>query len=174
MRGVGRQHTLAGKRYSLTHGCCRRHCFCCAAGSIVYFGENINSMAGQHWQSFATQDYFDEHGVFYNAVVSGPALFTLLVVLVREACMQLLGCRAMPACTALWCGCCVCAGLLGAAIAEAKASSRTADLGGSGGVAGQHRNPPAAQTPRMHHTLLATSFCCQGLHVTTWPSLCLY
>jgi hypothetical protein len=48
----------------------------------VYFGENINSVAGQHWQSFATQGYFDEHGVFYNTLVSGPALITLLAVLV--------------------------------------------------------------------------------------------
>jgi hypothetical protein len=40
-------------------------------------------MAGQHWQSFATQDYFDEHGIFYNTVISGPALLTLLLVLVR-------------------------------------------------------------------------------------------
>jgi hypothetical protein len=50
----------------------------------VYFGENINSVAGQHWQSFAMQDYFDEHGVFYNTLVSGPALITLLAVLVSE------------------------------------------------------------------------------------------
>lgn len=51
-------------------------------GSLIYFGENINSVAGQHWQSFATQDYFDEHGIFYNVVVSAPALITLLTVLV--------------------------------------------------------------------------------------------
>jgi hypothetical protein len=49
----------------------------------VYFGENINSVAGQHWQAFARQDYFDEHGIFYNSIVSGPAIITLLMVLVR-------------------------------------------------------------------------------------------
>lgn len=48
----------------------------------MYFGENINSVAGQHWQAFARQDYFDEHGIFYNSVVSGPAIITLLLVLV--------------------------------------------------------------------------------------------
>lgn len=57
---------------------------CMPAGCLVYFGENINSVAGQHWQLFATQDYFDEHGVFYNAIVSGPALITLLTVLVSK------------------------------------------------------------------------------------------
>jgi len=51
---------------------------------LIYFGENINSVAGQHWQSFATQDYFDEHGIFYNVVVSAPALITLLTVLVSK------------------------------------------------------------------------------------------
>lgn len=51
-------------------------------GALVYFGENINSVAGQHWQAFARQDYFDEHGIFYSSIVSGPAIITLLMVLV--------------------------------------------------------------------------------------------
>lgn len=76
---------------SCVTSCCQLMCSSCCvyaafAGSLVYFGENINSVAGQHWQSFATQDYFDEHGVFYNTIVSGPALITLLTVLVRNVC----------------------------------------------------------------------------------------
>jgi hypothetical protein len=59
----------------------------------VYFGERVNGLAQQHWQAFATQDYFDEHGVFYNAVVSGPALVTLFTVLVGRS----LVCGAPPA-----------------------------------------------------------------------------
>jgi hypothetical protein len=51
----------------------------------VYFGEPINRAAGRHWQEFASQDYFDGHGVFYNALVSAPALVTLFTVLVRGA-----------------------------------------------------------------------------------------
>lgn len=66
-------------------------------GSLVYFGENINSVAGQHWQAFARQDYFDEHGIFYNSVVSGPAIITLLTVLVRA------GWAAAAAATVLSC-----------------------------------------------------------------------
>lgn len=53
-------------------------------GSLVYFGESINSLAGQHWQAFATQNYFDRHGTFYSTIVAGPAVVTLIAVLVRE------------------------------------------------------------------------------------------
>jgi hypothetical protein len=49
----------------------------------VYFGERVNALAGQHWQAFAGQDYFDSHGIFYSIMVSGPAVFNLVAVLVR-------------------------------------------------------------------------------------------
>ena len=53
------------------------------AAGIVYFAERINDLAARHWQSFATQDYFDAHGIFYSAVVSAPLLATMFVILVR-------------------------------------------------------------------------------------------
>ncbi|KAF8060550.1 TMEM18 [Scenedesmus sp. PABB004] len=53
-----------------------------ALGSVVYFGERINALAGRHWPAFAGQDYFDRRGVFYCVMVSGPAVVNLLIVLV--------------------------------------------------------------------------------------------
>lgn len=58
------------------------------AGSVVYFGENINKVAAQHWQSFATQDYFDSRGIFYSVMVSGPAVVNLFTVLVGMTACQ--------------------------------------------------------------------------------------
>eukprot|EP00878_Enallax_costatus_P033982 GHUV01037578.1.p3 GENE.GHUV01037578.1~~GHUV01037578.1.p3 ORF type:complete len:108 (+),score=29.25 GHUV01037578.1:892-1215(+) len=58
------------------------HCCCFLTGSVVYFGERINKLASQHWQSFSTQNYFDDHGAFYSVLVSGPALFNLFAVLI--------------------------------------------------------------------------------------------
>ncbi|KAK2078442.1 hypothetical protein QBZ16_003282 [Prototheca wickerhamii] len=53
------------------------------AAGIVYFAERINDLAARHWQSFATQDYFDAHGIFYSAVVSAPLLATMFVILIN-------------------------------------------------------------------------------------------
>jgi hypothetical protein len=53
-------------------------------GAAVFFGERINGLAGQHWQAFAGQDYFDSHGIFYSIMVSGPAVFNLFAVLVSS------------------------------------------------------------------------------------------
>eukprot|EP00775_Hariotina_reticulata_P008072 gene8072-8267_t len=53
-----------------------------ALGGFVYFGENINSTAAQHWRQFSSQNYFDDHGVFYGALVAAPSLITLFTVLI--------------------------------------------------------------------------------------------
>eukprot|EP00882_Tetradesmus_deserticola_P015009 GHRQ01015976.1.p5 GENE.GHRQ01015976.1~~GHRQ01015976.1.p5 ORF type:complete len:100 (-),score=22.38 GHRQ01015976.1:815-1114(-) len=53
-------------------------------GAAVFFGERINGLAGDHWEAFAGQDYFDSHGIFYSIVVSGPAVFNLFAVLVSR------------------------------------------------------------------------------------------
>lgn len=44
--------------------------------------ERINSIATQHWQSFARQNYFDKHGVFVGAVLGAPLLLIMFVILV--------------------------------------------------------------------------------------------
>lgn len=60
----------------------------CAA---VLLGERLNGLAAAHWRSFATQDYFDARGVFYSAVVGGPVLLNLLLVVA----LYLLQCTAL-------------------------------------------------------------------------------
>jgi hypothetical protein len=62
----------------------------CAA---VLLGERINAFAARHWRLFATQDYFDARGVFYSAVVGGPVLLNLVLVVA----MYLLQCAALLA-----------------------------------------------------------------------------
>lgn len=60
----------------------------CAA---VLLGERLNALAAAHWRHFATQDYFDGRGVFYSAVVGGPVLLNLLLVVA----LYLLQCTAL-------------------------------------------------------------------------------
>lgn len=57
--------------------------FFCSA-TVVYFAERINSIAAQHWERFATQAYFDSHGIFCSAVLSAPLLLSMFVILVRS------------------------------------------------------------------------------------------
>ena len=55
---------------------------------FVRSAERLNVVAGQYWQEFATQNYFDRQGVFFAIMISGPLLFDCLVMLmlfVREA-----------------------------------------------------------------------------------------
>lgn len=55
---------------------------------LVRTAEKLNAVAGQYWQEFATQNYFDRQGVFFAIMVSAPLLFDCLVMLMlflREA-----------------------------------------------------------------------------------------
>lgn len=56
-----------------------------AAVGIVYFAEQLNRLGAVHWERFATQNYFDPRGVFITAVVSGPLLLIMFIVLVRHS-----------------------------------------------------------------------------------------
>ncbi|KAH9757941.1 transmembrane protein 18 [Citrus sinensis] len=49
----------------------------------VYFAENLNRVLGSNWKRFATQNYFDPHGVFLSALWSGPLLFIAIIILVN-------------------------------------------------------------------------------------------
>ncbi|KAL4447541.1 hypothetical protein ABPG75_004760 [Micractinium tetrahymenae] len=48
---------------------------------LVYFAERLNRLAGQHWRSFARQNYFDPQGIFASALLSAPLLLIMLVIL---------------------------------------------------------------------------------------------
>lgn len=65
--------------------------FCLASG-VTYMGETLNRLGSKHWEMFSSQDYFDQRGVFFTAVVSCPLLFTTLIVLINYliTCSQLL------------------------------------------------------------------------------------
>ncbi|KDO83943.1 hypothetical protein CISIN_1g031229mg [Citrus sinensis] len=49
----------------------------------VYFAENLNRVLGSNWKRFATQNYFDSHGIFLSALWSGPLLFIAIIILVN-------------------------------------------------------------------------------------------
>ena len=48
----------------------------------VYLAEWLNSILANNWKSFATQNYFDSHGLFLSVLWSGPLLVVAIVVLV--------------------------------------------------------------------------------------------
>mgnify|MGYP005998788271 CR=1 FL=1 len=47
-------------------------------GSATY----INAYGQEHWEEFATQDYFDENGFFVSVVISLPLLLLSVLILV--------------------------------------------------------------------------------------------
>jgi hypothetical protein len=60
--------------------------------ALVFMAERINTLCSQHWQTFATQNYFDRHGVFASILFAGPLLFVATVILVSSrtcACVAL-------------------------------------------------------------------------------------
>uniref|UniRef100_A0A0A9H3A9 Uncharacterized protein n=1 Tax=Arundo donax TaxID=35708 RepID=A0A0A9H3A9_ARUDO len=52
------------------------------AYSGVYLAEKMNRYLGEHWKSFASQNYFDRAGVFISVVLSGPLIFISIVSVV--------------------------------------------------------------------------------------------
>lgn len=57
-------------------------------GIIVRSAETINQYAAMNWESFSTQNYFDERGVFISIMLCGPLLldsFIMLSLFVKEA-----------------------------------------------------------------------------------------
>jgi hypothetical protein len=55
--------------------------FALICGTIA-LSEHINAWGRLHWKSFATQQYFDQHGIFMGIFVAGPLLLTGFVQLV--------------------------------------------------------------------------------------------
>ena len=52
----------------------------------IFKAESLNAFCAEHWRSFARQPYFDENGVFWTALISGPLLVLLLYILVINRC----------------------------------------------------------------------------------------
>ncbi|KAJ6744841.1 TRANSMEMBRANE PROTEIN 18 [Salix purpurea] len=50
----------------------------------VYLAERINGVMGDCWRSFASQNYFDPHGVFLSVVWSGPLLIIATIILMNS------------------------------------------------------------------------------------------
>ncbi|KAL3503948.1 hypothetical protein ACH5RR_033789 [Cinchona calisaya] len=49
----------------------------------VYLAERLNSILADNWKCFATQNYFDQQGLFLSVLWSGPLLVVAIVVLVN-------------------------------------------------------------------------------------------
>ena len=49
----------------------------------VYVAEYINVYAGQHWQEFSSQNYFDKRGVFISIMYSAPLLCASMFILLN-------------------------------------------------------------------------------------------
>jgi hypothetical protein len=57
-------------------------------GGIVRGAQHLNSYGAQHWQSIATQNYFDQGGVFMSILLCTPLLidcFMMLLCFLKEA-----------------------------------------------------------------------------------------
>jgi hypothetical protein len=48
----------------------------------VYLAERLNRVMGDNWRSFASQNYFDPHGLFLSVLWSGPLLIIATIILV--------------------------------------------------------------------------------------------
>ncbi len=44
----------------------------------------LNELGGQHWRRFASQNYFDSHGLFVSLVFSCPLLLLCLLIVVNS------------------------------------------------------------------------------------------
>ncbi|KAK4778916.1 hypothetical protein SAY86_006444 [Trapa natans] len=49
----------------------------------VYLAEKLNKFLRENWRSFATQNYFDSHGIFLSTLWSGPLLVMAIIILVN-------------------------------------------------------------------------------------------
>ncbi|KAJ8759078.1 hypothetical protein K2173_003316 [Erythroxylum novogranatense] len=50
--------------------------------SGVYFAERLNKVLSENWRTFASQNYFDPHGLFLSVLWSGPLLVIAMIILV--------------------------------------------------------------------------------------------
>ncbi|GAB2224034.1 hypothetical protein Droror1_Dr00004780 [Drosera rotundifolia] len=50
----------------------------------IYSAETLNRLLGQNWKSFASQNYFDKHGLFLSTLWSGPLLVISMAILINS------------------------------------------------------------------------------------------
>lgn len=55
----------------------------CAVLGAVYFAERINGLAAEHWRAFASQNYFDNRGVFVAVLYCTPLLCAAFFILIN-------------------------------------------------------------------------------------------
>ena len=53
-----------------------------ALSCLLVAGGSLNSLGAVHWRAFATQDYFDEHGIFFGAMWASPLLLMQIAMLI--------------------------------------------------------------------------------------------
>ncbi|GLC46200.1 hypothetical protein PLESTB_001534300 [Pleodorina starrii] len=53
------------------------------SGGTIFSAERLNRLGAQHWEKFSGQNYFDATGVFMSAVVSGPQLLVMFIILIN-------------------------------------------------------------------------------------------
>lgn len=58
-------------------------CLFLLAVAGVYCAENLNQFLLVHWQTFATQNYFDSNGLFLSVLWSGPLLVIAILILIN-------------------------------------------------------------------------------------------
>uniref|UniRef100_A0A2P2JKI0 Transmembrane protein 18 n=1 Tax=Rhizophora mucronata TaxID=61149 RepID=A0A2P2JKI0_RHIMU len=58
-------------------------CLFLLALSGVYFAENLNGILRDNWRTFASQNYFDRHGLFLSLLWSGPLLVIAMIILIN-------------------------------------------------------------------------------------------
>ncbi|GAX09965.1 hypothetical protein FisN_11Lh046 [Fistulifera solaris] len=64
---------------------------------LVRLAERWNELGARHWRSFATQNYFDRHGIFVSIMLCAPLLFDSLIMMIlflREASQLLVEVKA--------------------------------------------------------------------------------
>ncbi|XP_067667868.1 transmembrane protein 18-like isoform X1 [Haliotis asinina] len=49
---------------------------------LVYFAENLNTIAAEKWRQFSKQQYFDSGGLFISVVYSVPLLINCLIIVI--------------------------------------------------------------------------------------------
>ena len=50
----------------------------------IYMAERLNALAADNWESFSTQNYFDQRGVFISTLWSTPLLLIGVVMLFQS------------------------------------------------------------------------------------------
>jgi len=56
-------------------------CLLVFVGIVTRSAEWLNAQGQEHWESFATQDYFDKRGIFIGIMLCAPLLLNSLMML---------------------------------------------------------------------------------------------